>query len=105
MDEAYFGGREKNKHADKRGKRKKVAVVGIKDRETGEVRAVPVPETTAARLVGYIESNVVKGAKIYTDEHKSYSGLENHETVNHGDGEYVRGEVHINEMESVWAPD
>ena len=40
---------------------------------------------------------------IYTDEHKSYSGLDNHETVNHGDGEYVRGEVHINGMESVWA--
>ena len=103
VDEAYFGGRETNKHADKRGKRKKVAVVGIKDRETGVVRAVPVPETTAARLVGYIESNVAKGAKIYTDEHKSYSGLDNHETVNHGDGEYVRGEVHINGMESVWA--
>ena len=103
MDEAYFGGREKNKHADKKGKRKKVAVVAIKDRETGVVRAVPVPETTAARLVGYIESNAAKDAMIYTDEHKSYSGLDNHETVNRGDGGYVRGEVHINGMESVWA--
>ena len=52
--------------------------MGIKDCETWEVRAVPVPETTAARLVRYIESNVAKGARTYTDEHKSYSGLENH---------------------------
>ena len=47
--------------------------MGIKDRETGGVWAVPVPETTAARLVGYIEANVTKGAKTCTDEHKSYS--------------------------------
>ena len=64
---------------------------------------MPVPETIAARLVVYTESNVAKDARAYTDEHKSYSGLENHETVNHGDGEYVRGDVHINGMEPVWA--
>ena len=100
-DEVYLGGREKNKHADK--KRQEVAVLGIKDRATGEIRATPIPETTAARMTGYLEANVAKDAMIYTDEHKSYSGLKNHETVNHGDGEYVRGDVHIDRMESFWA--
>ena len=41
--EAYPGGREKNKHADKKGDRKKAVVAGIKDGETGIIRAVSVP--------------------------------------------------------------
>ncbi len=103
VDEVYLGGRERNKHVDKKGRTKKTAVVGIKDRETGTIRAVPVPETTAARLVEFVESNIAEGAEVFTDENKSYCGLDNHHTVNHGDGEYVRGEVHINGMESFWA--
>ena len=57
VDEVYLGGREKNKRADKKGKRKKTAVVGIKYGETGTVRAIPVPETAAARLAEFVESN------------------------------------------------
>lgn len=103
VDEVYLGGREKNKHADKKGRRKKTAVVGIRDRETGTIRAIPVPETTAARLLAFIEANVDPEAKKFTDENRAYGGLKNHHTVNHGDGEYVRGEVHINGMASFWA--
>ena len=103
VDEVYLGGIEKNKHADKKGKRKKTAVVGIRDRKTGTIRAIPVPETTAARLLEFVESNADPEAKKFTDENRAYGGLKNHETVNHGDGEYVRGEVHVNGMESFWA--
>lgn len=103
VDEVYLGGREKNKHADKKGRRKKTAVVGIKDRETGTIRAVPVPETTAARLIQFVESNADPDSEKFTDENRAYNGLKNHQTVNHGDGEYARGEVHINGMESFWA--
>lgn len=39
-----------------------------------------------------------------TDEHNAYSGLEkefaSHETVNHGAGEYVNGDVYTNTAES-----
>ena len=73
------------------------------DRATGTVRAVPVLETTAARLGNFIESNVAKGAKAFTDENKAYGNLDNHETVNHGEGESVRREVHVNGVESLWA--
>ena len=45
VDQMYLGGREKNKHADKKGKRNKTAVMGIRDRHAGIVRAMPVPET------------------------------------------------------------
>ena len=40
---------------------------------------------------------------VYTDESSIYAGLENHETVNHSEGEYVRGTVHTNGIESFWA--
>ena len=45
---------------------------------------------------------------IFTDGHKGYNSIEYvlrapHETVNHSAGEYVRGEVHENGVESVWA--
>ena len=101
--ETYIGGKEKNKHKNKKGKTKKTAVVGIKDRATGRIAAVPVPETTAARLEHFVETHIERGAKAYTDGNKAYDGLENHETVNHSVGEYVRGTVHINGAESFWA--
>lgn len=47
------------------------------------------------------------GSKLYTDEHASYADLNGlffrHDSVNHSDGEYVRGNVHTNGIESVWA--
>ena len=103
VDEVYLGGREKNRHADKRRQQKKTAVVGIRDRNTDTIRAMPVPETTAARLVNFVEGNAAKGARVFTDENRAYGSLDNHETINHGDGEYVRGDVHVNGMESFWA--
>ena len=108
VDESYVGGKEKNKHADKKtpggqGGANMTAVVGAKDRSTGKVTAKPIPETTKARLSGFVESKAKPGAKIYTDENQSYGGLANHGTVNHSAGEYVRGDIHINGMESFWA--
>ena len=103
VDELYVGGREKNKHADKKGKDKKVAVAGIRDRKTGRVAAAPVPETTAARMEHFIGSHAEPDATVYTDESKIYSGLKNHDTICHGAGEYVRGDVHTNGMESFCA--
>ena len=44
---------------------------------------------------------------IHSDEHAGYRGLGGlffgRETVNHSAGEYVRGDVHTNSIESVWA--
>jgi transposase-like protein len=111
-DEAFIGGKEKNKHGDKklhagRGGVGKVAVVGIRD-ENDQVRATPVADTTAKTLVGFIEANAPAGASIVTDEFSAYRSLTAkgfiHHTVNHSAGEYVRHYcIHTNGIESFWA--
>ena len=103
IDEVYLGGLEKNKHKEDKGKKEKVAVIGVKDRATNKIAAQPVPETTKARLEHFIESKVNGTAKKYTDENKAYGSLSNHESVRHGVGEYVRGQAHVNGMESFWS--
>ena len=95
-DETFIGGIEANKHEWKRshaggGPVNMTAVVGIKDRETNQVSAMPVERTDSATLQGFVHTRTETTATVYTDEARAYVGLRRaHETVNHRVGEYVR---------------
>ncbi len=67
------------------------------------IRTMPIFKTSRARLTYFIERHAATGTKIYTDDNAACRNLLNHEAVDYSTGEYVRGWVHINGMESFWA--
>ena len=111
VDETYMGGKRHNmpkskrKELDGRGTVGKVAVAGIKDRATNQVRAKVIEDTDAHTLQGFVRENVEGGAKVYTDDATAYSGMLDfeRESIKHSVAEYVRGQVHTNGIESFWS--
>lgn len=111
IDETYIGGKESAKHEDKklylgRGPVGKQPVLGMRERG-GRTKALPIANTELPTIQQAIYDNIEIGSALYTDEHRSYTGLDNlfftHDTVNHFYGEYRRGLASTNSIESVWA--
>ena len=104
VDESYFGG----KHSGKRGRGAggKVIVFGLFKRN-GKVYTQIVPDVKAKTLQGIIRGRVSIDSVIHSDKWAGYDGLvdvgyEKHFRVDHGKGEYVKGNTHINGIEGFW---
>jgi transposase-like protein len=109
-DETFIGGKEINKHKSKRTKgakrvNNKVPVLGMVERG-GRVYAIPVPDTRTRTLYPVISEKVEFGSTLYTDEWAAYKFMKldyKHEVVNHAADEYVRGDVHTQNIENFWS--
>lgn len=101
-DETYVGGKNKGGKRG-RGSETKTPVAALVQRG-GKVRAKKVERVTGATLKGFIRENVDKSARVMTDQFASYRGLNTefseHGIVDHGVGEYVRGDIYTNTAES-----
>ena len=118
VDEMFHGGKAANMHAKDRkaaklvGTKGKVAVIGAIARK-GSVICQMIENTDTATLDSFVRMTVnrEKVELIATDEHSGYRllGLGGntlsypHEFVRHSAGEYVRGVVHTNSIESFWS--
>jgi len=105
VDETYIGGRFHGRGHGYKGN--KAVVVGAVERE-GQIRLKVIKSPSHYWLHKFIhETTDPKCEAIYTDEAKAYLGIADadtrHETVRHAAEEWVNGEVHTNNVESVWS--
>ena len=111
-DETWIGGKAKNMHASKRkqiggrGTAGKTPIFALVERD-GRLRGRTVATVNGENLKQIMRENVSPQARIMTDESGAYLGLAHefasHESVVHGKGEYVRGDVYINTLEGAFS--
>jgi hypothetical protein len=111
IDELYLQAKpSKMNHKQRLGRNdgdKKAIVMGMKTRDTREVRAMVIPDAKRVTLQDKILEHVGWGAHIYTDQWVGYDKLSAtnlfvHKTVNHM-VEHVKGDVHTNGIENFWS--
>jgi len=111
-DETYVGGKNKNRHTNKkveasqgRSAKDKTPVLGMVERN-GKLNAKTVPNVQSATLTKEIVANVKESASLYTDEWLGYKGVSriyDHSIVKHKKGQYVNGRIHTNTIEGFWS--
>jgi transposase-like protein len=111
MDEAYIGGLEKNRHANRRhnlgrGGVGKEPVVTLIERG-GIAHSHHIADVTAKNVGEILEAQLRRNTAFYTDDLKVYRTVKPRhrptETINHSAREYVRGDVHTNTVEGYFS--
>lgn len=104
----YKGATDEQLKKDKRvlGKRDKGIVVGLAQRD-GNIKVQAFSEFNAIQAREHIKANVVAGSTVYSDQSGLYrAGLDEYtrDSVSHNarPHEWVRGDVHVNTIESFW---
>jgi len=83
-----------------------MGIIGMRERG-GRTYASVMNERSVQAIHGAIFARTEIGSTLYTDDHIAFANLDglfyHHRTVNHAAGEYARGPVSTNGIESVWA--
>lgn len=111
-DETYVGGKEKNRHRSKRNKKtiggvNKEMVFSLVERG-GKVRSMHLLSVNADNLRPILNEQMdTANTRLMTDGEGQYRLVApmfaSHEVVNHGAGEYVRGDVTTNTVEGYFS--
>jgi transposase-like protein len=113
-DETYFGKVENPletrtdgtpfKKGGRRGPANKRAILSLVERG-GSVRSFHIARADKETVTKIVNENVAKEAMLVTDESRLYgdTAIEDHQTVHHARGEYARGIVHSNTIESYFS--
>jgi transposase len=119
VDETYFGGAPRFRQRRQPGVKstqgrpgagdpQKTPIVGIVQRK-GRVIAKATRDVKAETLMGMVTEHVLPESTIYTDEFRSYAGIEklgqgyHHKRVHHSAKVYVMGDAHTNSVEGFWS--
>lgn len=111
LDETFVGGKNKNRHWNKKAKKcqgrafdDKVPVMGILQRG-GKVFCKVIKNTSYLQLTAPILKKVKLSATLYSDEWQGYrvvNKVYKHHIVDHGHGIYVDGGAYTNTIEGFW---
>lgn len=127
LDETFVGGKNKNRHRDKkveksqgRSFKDKTPVLGLMQTneysydengkstiaKTSRVKCFVVPNTIAKSIQPLVKANVKAGSAFTSDEWNAYNGLGdtyNHQIVDHGKGQYMNDAGYTsNAIEGFW---
>ena len=105
VDETYVGGKVRGKGHGYKGNKK---IVARAVQRGGDIVLQVVDDNGRRTLHGFIKDNTLPATeRIITDEWASYRGIGDqdtrHETVNHSQEEWVRGDTHTNTVEGMWS--
>ena len=116
MDETYHGpvavprdvttsGRPYTK-TGKTGPSNKRAIVSLVERG-GKVRSFHVEHADQSTVTKIVNENLDRETRVHTDESRLYHRIDTqvaeHHSINHHRGEYARGDVHTNNVESYFS--
>jgi len=107
VDETYIGGKRHGTRG--RGAEGKTPVVGLVNRDESQVVTKVVMDVKTRTVLPIIWDNIPRDVNntVHTDELASYNLVQKlgytHKVVQHGKGEYVNGNTHVNSIEGFWS--
>jgi transposase-like protein len=105
VDETFIG-RVEGVPKQRSGSAHKNVVLTLVERG-GSARSFHVDSTRRADVEGIMRANIRKESRLMTDEGRHYKAIgrefASHESVNHGEEEYVRGDISTNTVENFYS--